>query len=66
MPQSAKESLAPKRRSVAGCIPTRMSRSFVGVGSKHLVTTRGVSFKTLSMRRVFSLRQQAVYAVLRC
>ena len=59
----AKESVAPIRRSSAGCMPESIRRWSVGVRRRHPVTMRKASLKTLSMRRVWALRHQIDAAV---
>ena len=55
----AKESVAHWRRSSAGWMPERTGRLFVRSGRRHPVTMRKASLRTLSMRRVCTLRHQA-------
>ena len=55
----AKESVAPCRRSSGGWMPERTGRLSVGVGRRHPVTMHKASLRTLSMRRVCTLQQQA-------
>ena len=55
----AKESVAPWERSSAGRMAEITRGLSVGVGRRHPVTMRKASLRTLSMRKVCTLRHQA-------
>jgi len=59
MARRLRDSVAPLRRSSAGCMPARLGRLSAGVGRRHPVTVLKASLMTESMRSVWAQRHQA-------
>ena len=57
-PPLTKESVAPSRRSLTGWMPESTGKWSVEAGRRHSVPMRKASYRTLSMRRVLTLRHQ--------
>jgi len=52
MARCGRDSVAPMRRSSAGCMTARVGRLSAGVGRRHPVTIRKASLMAGSMRRM--------------